>query len=150
MQEGNLIFPDGVKAVNHGRMDGVTVNARKLDHADSFRFGGNVFLIQDFDEVIKLLDWVWKHQDVRKPTMLYFDESVDYVSGNYIHPALERIIKMGREKGIGHLTINQRPKLVPQILLSESERMYIMRLNNNYDRRRIVDVLSIPNAERFD
>jgi hypothetical protein len=82
--------------------------------------------------------------------MLYFDESVDYIKGQWIHPDFERIIKMGREKGIGHLTINQRPVNVPAILLSESERLYIMRLGNNRDRERIVDVASVPNAKRFD
>ena len=148
--DSSLLFPDGVKAINHGRMDGVTVNARFLEHADDFRFGDTCFVIQNQDEVSKLLDWVWKHHDVRQPKLLYFDESVDYGSSRYIDPGLKRIIQMGREKGIGHLTINQRPKDIPQIFLSESERLYVMYLGDDYDRKRIVDVINVPDKKQFE
>jgi hypothetical protein len=147
--ESPLIFPQGVKSTNHGRTEGVTVNARLLKRHNAFRYGDTVFLIQSYGETTELLDWVWKRHDVRRPTMLYFDESVDYIKGQWIHPYFERIVKMGREKGIGHFTINQRPVSVPPILLSESERLYIMRLGNDRDRERIYEVASVPDAKRF-
>lgn len=148
--DSKLLFPDGVKAVNHGRMDGVTVNARLLKDVNDFRYGASVCLVQDADQVDELLQWVWKHHDVRKPTLLYFDESVDYGTSRYINPYLKRIIQMGREKGIGHLTINQRPKDIPQIFLSESERLYVMYLGDDYDRKRIVDVVNVPDKRQFE
>jgi len=40
-EESGLVFPDGVTAVNHGRIDGVTVNARLIRDPYGFRFKEN-------------------------------------------------------------------------------------------------------------
>jgi len=149
-EESGLVFPDGVTAVNHGRIDGVTVNARLIRDPYGFRFKGErTFLVQGVEKTFELFDWLFHNADVRIPTLLFNDESFDFMRGVRADPSFRRIVQLGRELGIGHVTINQRPSWIDATLLSESERLYVGSLNYAGDRKKVAEIAAIEDARRL-
>lgn len=144
------IFPDGTTARNHGRVEGVTVNGYLLKTFDGYRrHNASVFVIQDVGLALQTFDRLFKKSDVRKPVMIYNDESMDFHRNGLVDYRFKRIIQMGREKGLGHITINQRPKRIDTTLISESERLYVGTLHNINDRKALEETVSIPNSKNL-
>lgn len=147
----HLLFPSGVTSSNHGRRDGVTVNATLLKGVGKLgRYSipdSGTFVIQDTEDCLEFFDWILKHHDVRKPVLIYLDESFDFMRGVRAYPLLRKIIQMGREMGIGILIVNQRPSYVDATFISESERLYVGTLHNVNDRKKLADTVAIPNAQ---
>jgi hypothetical protein len=140
-EESGRLFPQGAKARNHGKVDGVAVNARLLVRADGYRFPKErVFLIQDVGKALDLFAHLFAHADVRAPVLIYNDESFDMHNRiGQVHPLFKRITQMGREKGLGAVTINQRPAALDTTFRSESDQLYIGQLHNPDDRKRIAE-----------
>jgi len=144
------IFPEGVTARNHGRIDGVAVNGRLLVNADGYRWPHDrIFVVQDLRKTLHLFDWLFDKSDVREPVMIYNDESLDMHRNNQMDWRMGRIVQMGREKGIGHMTVSQRPKRIDMRFISESERLYVGTLHNVNDRKALADTVSVPDAKRL-
>lgn len=144
------VFPEGTTARNHGRVDGVSVNARLLRDVDGYRWENDrIFLVQDHAKTLELYSYLFEHADVRQPVMVYNDESFDMHRAGQVDWRFRRLVQMGREKGIGHITVNQRPKRIDVTLISESERLYVGTLHNVNDRKALADTVSVPNAKEL-
>ena len=68
---------------------------------------------------------------------VYIDEVYSVCNGNVMPPYYKAILTRGRERGITCLSSTQRPKSIPQVLMSESEHFYIFRLQLDQDRERV-------------
>lgn len=89
--------------------------------------------IEDFDKVCEI---IFKTCNIA----LVVDEAASFVSGQQIPYYYGEIYRLGREYNIGCISLTQRPKDIPQTLLSESEHMFIFKLKLPQDRGRIQDV----------
>lgn len=96
-----------------------------------------------------MFEWAFTNADVRRPILFYNDESMDLHRNGVVDYRFKRIIQMGREKGLGHITINQRPKRIDVTLISESERIYVGTLHNINDRKALYETVAIPDAKRL-
>lgn len=146
--ETGRIFPFGFTARRHTRVDGVTVNAVHIRGLVGYRWPKDetVFLIQDEDKALEAFEWLYRNHDVRKPILIYNDESFDiHNKAGLVDPSFRKIIQMGREKGLGHITINQRPARIDRTLITESDYLYVGRLNSLSDRKRISEEANILN-----
>lgn len=148
--ETDLIFPEGPFSRNHGKVDGVAVNGQFLHRSDAIMWPKEtVFVVQDAGEAYKFLGRLYKNADAREPVLIYFDESMDFIKSNWVAWPLYRILKQGREKGIGLFIISQGALGVQRDILGQAERLYIMTMYNNRDRERIVEVANVPNPQQF-
>lgn len=87
--------------------------------------------------------WVYH----RKNTFLYIDEVYAVSYRNEIPPHYHSILTRGRERGNGLLSATQRPMLIPNVIMSESENWYVFRLNMEGDRKKIEQAIGLPQEE---
>ncbi len=143
--KNGVLYPEGTEARVHGNRKGVTINARFIHDVDGFRYPNEqVFLVQDHEKSLELLDWLYKNPNVYRTALVILDESFDFFPGVRAHPSLRRLIQQGRELSTGIWIINQRPAWIDQTLFSETERMYIGRLFHEKDRKRIFENSPMP------
>jgi len=145
----SALFPEGYGSRNHGRIEGVATSARLLSVVPRRGKLEGCVLIHDLGTALELFDYAFEHADVRKPVLFYNDESMDLHRNGMVDYRFKRIVQMGREKGLGHITINQRPKRIDVTLISESERIYIGTLHNINDRRALYETVAIADAKRL-
>jgi hypothetical protein len=81
--------------------------------------------------------WIYNRQN----TVVYIDEVYGVTIGNklpyYYHACLTR----GRELNIMVFSATQRPKDIPQVILSESDNYYVFRLLLPQDRAKVKSIL---------
>ena len=83
--------------------------------------------------------WVYK----RRNTTLYVDEVYGVTKRDEIPPSYHACLTRGRELGISTFSATQRPMLIPQVVLSESEHYYIFRLLLPQDRKKMREVIGL-------
>jgi ABC-type oligopeptide transport system ATPase subunit len=75
--------------------------------------------------------------------VVYVDEVYACSNRDEIPSSYKAIITRGRERGIACLSSTQRPKLIPQILFSESEQFYVFELRLAVDRQKVASTIDI-------
>jgi hypothetical protein len=90
--------------------------------------------------------WVYE----RRHTRLYVDEAYALLGGTHPSFHLQACLSRGRERGISTIIATQRPKRIPLITLSESEHIYIFRLNLAEDRGRAWEITGIDPLDQAD
>ncbi len=128
------LFPRGYHRQNFGRRDGVHINARRVEKPVKLRPGSTV-VVQDVRAMLEWCNWLYHNADVRLPTLLVFDEALQFQRGNQVLFPLRRLIQEGRELGIGIWVVHQRPRRLDTRHISESERLYIGNLYHEDDRK---------------
>lgn len=79
--------------------------------------------------------WIYN----RKNTVAYIDDLNLVLKGREAPDGYRACVTCGRERGIGVWTATQRPAGVPQIALTESDRIYAFILKNDNDRKACVN-----------
>lgn len=147
---GPRLFPRGAAATNHGKTDGVSVCAYLLRDEDGYnKPHDRTFLIQSHAKSLEFFSHIFEAADVRRPTLLYMDETHDYFRGGRADYRLRRIIQMGRERGIGVILINQLLRFIDTTFVSESERIFVGTLHHINDRKRLAETVAIPEPKRL-
>ena len=143
------LFPYGTHATIMGRREGVIVNGKLGNHpAQWIMPRGGVRIIQDEESAEYFCEWIFNHHDIRRPVLIYFDETFDIMgSGHRANPALRRIIQMGRELGIGLLLINQRPSWIDRTFMTEADVIYYGQLHSRNDRLYVLEETAV--REKF-
>lgn len=136
----NRLFPDGsLSRVIKNRIM-VPINANLIHDVDGFNYDDEwAWLVQDHQKTIELMDWLYAHPNAKRPAVIAFDESFDFVPGARAHPSLRRLMQQGRELSVGVWITNQRPAWIDQTMFSETNRLYLGRLFHVKDRERMVD-----------
>ncbi len=105
---------------------------------------------QDWESWDRVYWWLFEARN----RVVYTDEVNLVCRGPRPTDGMRACVTSGRERGIGMLHATQRPAAIPQILYSESEHIYVFRLEKRDDRRRLSEggmpelVLEEP-AERY-
>lgn len=73
----------------------------------------------------------------RKNCTLVIDETSDFAQNTYPMPALAKVIKQGRSKGVRMLMGSQRALAIPRIAITESNSFAVFRLRGEKDRERV-------------
>ncbi len=87
--------------------------------------------------------WIYDRQN----TTLYVDEVYSVTNRGEIPDYYHAILTRGREMNISCISSTQRPKLIPQSILSESDLYYVFRLLLPQDRQKIRDILPLSNEK---
>lgn len=87
-------------------------------------------------------DFFWWVYD-RWHTRLYVDEAYSILGGTNPSDALQACLSRGRERGISTVISTQRPARIPVITMSESEHIYVFRLNAKRDRETAGELIDV-------
>jgi DNA helicase HerA-like ATPase len=94
---------------------------------------------QDTETIAAFWEWIYR----RGGTTVYVDETTAITNGNTYPYHYGGCFVRGRELGIEVWSATQRPKDIPQIVLSESEHSYCFRLRLDQDRERVEQTTGI-------
>lgn len=95
--------------------------------------------LRDEEAIDKFFEWVY----LRGNTTVYIDEAQTVTNGqllpNYYHGCITR----GREHKVEVWSGTQRPTLIPQVIMSEAEHMYVFKLKLEQDRDKMASMTGI-------
>jgi hypothetical protein len=92
------------------------------------------------DYAERFFKWIY----LRKNTTLFVDEVYGCTVRDWIPYFYKAILTRGRERGITVLQASQRPAMIPQFILSESENFYVFRLQLPQDKKKIAETKGFP------
>ena len=108
-------------------------------------FRPSIYEAYDANAQDEFFAWVYDNRNRR----LYIDEAYSLVGGTNPSFHLQACLSRGRERGISTITSTQRPRRIPIALLSESEHVYVFRLQNKEDCLKVYELTDIdPYAVR--
>ena len=84
-------------------------------------------------------DRVYQWAFDRRNSLIYTDEVNLVCRGPRPTDGMRACVTSGRERRIGMIHATQRPAMVPGILYSESEHLFVFRLEKRDDRRRLAE-----------
>lgn len=97
---------------------------------------------ESVDDETRARFWEWVYR--RGNTTIYNDETAATIDRNNLPFFMGACLTRGRELGIELWSGTQRPKDIPQVILSESENVYAFRLRLPQDRERVEALTGIP------
>ncbi len=83
----------------------------------------------------------------RRNCVLYVDEIYAVAQGDSYPWFFGACLTRGRERGISTYVATQRPSRVPQVMLSESEHVFVFNLKLPQDRERIADITGMDDGQ---
>jgi hypothetical protein len=84
-------------------------------------------------------EWIYD----RWKTRLYVDEAYSILGGTNPSQYLQACLSRGRERGISTVISTQRPARIPVITMSESEHIFVFRLNAKRDRETAGELIDV-------
>lgn len=97
----------------------------------------------------ELLDaMLWQHYNECRGVPAYIDEAYTFHSNGKAGPGLTALLTRGRSRGISTIISTQRPVLLSRFCVTEAKKVYVFRLTDKSDKRRLDDV--IPNYSDMD
>lgn len=115
---------------------------RRLVRAREEKLSYRPSYAESIDEDARSRFWEWVYK--RGNTTVYNDETAATTEKNTFPYYFGACLMRGRERGIELWSATQRPKDIPQIVLSESENVYSFRLRLPQDRERVEALTGIP------
>lgn len=106
--------------------------------------------LRDPEELDELL---WHHYENYKGIPAYIDEAYSFHKNGQAGPGLVALLTRGRSRGITTTISTQRPAWLSRFCFTESQRFYLFRLVDRFDKKRIGDVVpdfvDQPNPPEF-
>jgi hypothetical protein len=96
---------------------------------------------EERDAVAQDIFFHWVYE--RWHTRLYVDEAYSILGGVNPSQYLQACLSRGRERGISTIISTQRPARIPVITMSESEHIFVFRLNAKNDRERAGELIDV-------
>lgn len=125
----------------HERLDSLT-----KDKHPKLIYRPNPYELQNETTVDNFFLWIY----TRENTTVYIDEVYSICQNNNIPFHLLACLTRGRSKNICVYSSSQRPKDLPQTLMSEAENYYVFKLNMPQDRKKIYEITGIKDDNVFD
>lgn len=147
-RDGSL-FPGGWGASIYKKRLGTAIRAQLVSDVNAPRLGGNgVYVIKSRAAAWALIERLFAKADYAKKNMLWFDELLPFCSRQgVLDPPVQRVLQLGRERGIGAVAISQRAIWLDGRIASQSGRWYIGALETRDDLERIADLKGIPGID---
>ena len=98
---------------------------------------------RDYRAQDEFFNWIYD----RWHTRLYVDEAYSILGGTNPSQYLQACLSRGRERGISTVISTQRPARIPIITMSESEHIFVFRLNAATDRARAAELIDVDAYE---
>lgn len=139
------LFPGGWGAAIYKRREGTAVAAQLVTNPGAIRIGGNgVYVIKSRDVAWALIEHLFRKADMRRKNMLWFDELLPFCSRQgLLDPPVQKVLQLGRERGIGAVAISQRAIWLDGRIAATSGRWYIGSLETRDDLERIADLKGV-------
>lgn len=99
--------------------------------------------LADDETVDAFFEWIYE----RRNCVLYVDEVFAIAHGDVYPWFFGACLTRGRERGIVVYIASQRPSRVPQVMLSESEHIYVFNLKLPQDRERVADITGLEDTQ---
>lgn len=88
------------------------------------------------------------HYQHFKHSVAYIDEAYSFHNAGRAGPGLVALLTRGRSRGITTIMSSQRPAMLSRFAITESQKLYVFRLADKQDRKRVGDI--IPNFADMD
>jgi energy-coupling factor transporter ATP-binding protein EcfA2 len=98
--------------------------------------------IEEFDDE-EAIDAFFRWCYERENTMVYVDEAMMLTNGDDMPRWYKAVVTLGREPKVGCISSTQRPKKIPQVLLSEVDCIFQFTLQLEGDRERVEEVAQV-------
>ena len=98
---------------------------------------------RDYRAQDEFFEWIYD----RWYTRVYVDEAYSILGGTNPSQYLQACLSRGRERGISTVISTQRPARIPVITMSESEHIFVFRLNAATDRARAAELIDVDARE---
>lgn len=110
---------------------------RELDKHPRVIYRPPVSEERDYRAQDEFFEWIYN----RWHTRLYVDEAYAILGGTTPSQYLQACLSRGRERGVSVIISTQRPARIPIITMSESEHIFVFRLNHAPDRARAAELI---------
>ena len=134
--KGNIKWPGFVRCESLKELQekGADVKNPRLIYAPNHQE------LDDEEKIDEFFRWIY----LRRNTAVYVDEVYSICKRIKAPHFFQACITRGRELGITTICSSQRPSMLPMFVLSESEHYYVFRLQLPKDRKRIEEIIGIP------
>ena len=132
---------DSLKWAGYKRL--TTLKKVVEDRSDRIIYAPNDAELRDETYINAFFHWVYK----RKNTTVYIDEVYSITDGEVISDYYHACLTRGRERNVSVFSATQRPKQIPQAIMSESEHFYMFRLALPQDRKKMTEIVPIKEAQ---
>lgn len=142
--DARVLFPAGYDPRLVGRRRAVRVYGKLIKPIHGFRADVPAVVIQDEGKVNEFFTWLYREADARRPWLVFLDESFDMMHGSSANRGLRRLYQQGREIGVGILTINQRPRGIDRVWLTEAEYLIVGTIRHYEDLKYLSQTANAP------
>jgi len=141
-----VLFSSGYNPRLVGRRLAVRVYGKPIKPIHGFRYDepGAALVIQDSAKINEFFEWLYREADARRPWLVFLDESFDMMHGSSANRGLRRLYQQGREIGVGILTINQRPRGIDRVWLTEAEYLIVGTIRHYEDLKYLGQTANAP------
>ena len=87
--------------------------------------------------------WRTPWGDVKHSLVIWTDELYAVVQAGEV-TGFNACLTRGRSRGLGMWNLCQRPMLIPNFAISESDHRFVFRLNMPQDRKKLADAMGVP------
>lgn len=99
--------------------------------------------LRDEEAIDKFFEWIY----LRGNTTCYVDEAQTVTAGQLLPTFYHGCITRGREHKVEVWSGTQRPTLIPQVIMSEAEHMYVFKLKLEQDRDKMASMTGIDSEQ---
>lgn len=93
--------------------------------------------VGDMEDFNKLCEACYKHGN-----MCIFIDEVSFISTSHrIAKWYKEILQRGRSRNVGAVSLTQRPKEIPNTIISESDHQFVFKLNLKTDREKLYTMI---------
>lgn len=92
-------------------------------------------------------EYLFYHYTHLRDSVAYIDELYTFHANGRAFKGLIALLSRGRSRGITTIMSTQRPMMISRLCITEAQKLYIFKLGDRQDRKRIADV--IPNFDDY-
>lgn len=95
----------------------------------------------------QLDEYLFFHYNHMRHSVAYIDEAYTFHANGRPYKGLIALLSRGRSRGITTIISSQRPAMLSRLAITEAQKVFVFRLNDKQDRKRLSDV--IPNFDTY-
>ncbi len=141
--KGNISIPGYIRVTTLAECVEVGRKAAKIIYAPTHE-ELDLTRPEAFVKMDNFFRWLYE----RKNTTIYVDEVYSVVKGRIIPHYYHALLTRGRELNLSVISSTQRPKDIPQVVMSEAEHYYVFKLRLPQDKQKVKEILGL-NTEQI-
>lgn len=89
----------------------------------------------------ELDEYLFAHYQNLRDSVCYIDEAYTFHSHGRAYRGLIALLSRGRSRGITTIISTQRPMMISRLCITEAQKVYVFRLGDRQDRKRLGDII---------